>query len=103
MDRTRADAALERGEGEARQYLQGRQSLLAAVARGGCDGGHPLCRAQRYQEAMARAVDGAANSQGCGGCGGGKKPPPGVGAGEERGGGQGGGGRPEKKKEGRGR
>lgn len=54
--------------GKARQHLQSRQSLPTPDARSRRDGGHPLCRAQRDQAAMAGAVDGAANDQGCGGC-----------------------------------
>ncbi|ESY79249.1 hypothetical protein X739_31095, partial [Mesorhizobium sp. LNHC220B00] len=33
MDRTRAEAELERGEGEARQYLQGRQLMARRTAK----------------------------------------------------------------------
>jgi hypothetical protein len=68
LDRARPEAKLQRSQGEARRYLQGLQSLPATAARGRSDGGHPLCRAEQDQEAMARAADGTANDQGGGGC-----------------------------------
>ncbi|MFH1794684.1 MAG: hypothetical protein ABIK36_15200 [Pseudomonadota bacterium] len=44
------------------------QSLPATAARRRSHGGHPLCRAERDQAAMARAADGPANDQGCSHC-----------------------------------
>ena len=64
-DRPRSQAELQRRQGETRQHLQSRQSLPAPDARSRRDGGHPLCRAERDQAAMARAIDGSANDQGC--------------------------------------
>ncbi len=65
LDRVGAQAELERRQGEAGRHLQSRQSLSAPDARGRRNVGHPLCRAERDQAAMARATDGSANDQGC--------------------------------------
>jgi hypothetical protein len=73
-----------RGQREARQHLQSRESLPAPAARRRRNGGHPLCQAERNQATMARAVDGTTNDQGGGGCAGQQDRPHGLGIDDRR-------------------
>ena len=54
LDRPCTQAELERGQGAARQHLAGRQPLSAPDAGSRRHGGHPPCRAARYQAPVAR-------------------------------------------------
>ena len=59
--------AYERRQGQAWQYHQARQSILAVVADRRCDGRYPLRAETRDEEpAVARTVDGAPTDQGGG-------------------------------------
>ena len=65
LDRARAEAALERRQGQARQYQQARRSLSAQPVDGWRTRGHPLCQDPWHQaSALARGVAGSPANQG---------------------------------------
>jgi Transposase and inactivated derivatives len=64
LDRARAEAALERRQGQARQYQQARRSLSAQPVHGWRARGHPLCQDPWHQaSALARGVAGSPANQ----------------------------------------
>jgi transposase len=65
LDRTRAEATLERGQGQAWQYQQTGRSLSAQPVHGGRAGRHSLCQDPWHQtSALAYGIVGAAAHQG---------------------------------------
>ena len=67
LDRVGAQAAYDRRQGQARQYHQAGQSILAMVAGRRRHGRHPLRAEARHREAaVARPIDGAPTDQGGG-------------------------------------
>ena len=67
LDRARAEAALKRGQGQARQYQQARRSLFAQPVHRRRTRRHPLCQDQWHPaSALAYGIVGAASDQGRG-------------------------------------
>ena len=65
LDRARAEAALERGQGQARQYQQARRSLSAQPVHRRRTCRHPLCQDQWHPaSALAHGIAGAEADQG---------------------------------------
>ena len=67
LDRARAEAELERRQGQARQYQQTRRSLSAQPVHHRCARRDPLCQDPRHRaSALAHSVAGAATHEGRG-------------------------------------
>ena len=65
LDRARAEAALERGQGQARQYQQARRSLSAQPVHRRSTRRHSLCQDPRHKaSALADGIAGAETDQG---------------------------------------
>ena len=65
LDRARAEAALERWQGQARQYHQARRSLSAQPVYRRCPRRHPLCQDQWHPAStLAGGIAGAEADQG---------------------------------------